>query len=111
VNCTLVYQLKWRQGPTAEAGFIDAFQQLKPDGRIHFYRTTELEALFSRHGFEKELQVMSAITYPRELSPAYLELIRRTPASVLEGYRVTLGEKTVQITVDVINVRFRRRAA
>jgi SAM-dependent methyltransferase len=88
--------------------FIDEFQQLKADGHIHFYRPAELEALFGHHGFEKELQVMSAITYPRELNPAYLELIRHTPASVLEGYRVILDEKTVQITVDVINVRFRK---
>jgi ubiquinone/menaquinone biosynthesis C-methylase UbiE len=93
------------------AGFIDEFQQLKPDGHIHFYRPAELEALFGRHGFEKELQVMSALTYPRELSPAYLELLHRTPAPILEGYCVTIGEKTVQITVDILNVCFRKRVA
>jgi hypothetical protein len=42
---------------------------------------TRLKALFGRHSFEKELQEMSAMTYPRELRPAYLELLRCTSAS------------------------------
>jgi len=88
--------------------FIDQFQQIRPDGHVHFYRPQDLEALFRKHGFEKRQLFMSTITYPRELDAAYLRLLNEMPVSVLEKYRVEVGEKTVQVTVEVMNVLYRK---
>ena len=92
------------------AYFIDRFQQLKPDGHVHFYRPYELETLFHQNGFQKETHFMSTVSYPRELNKAYLQLLNNTPVSVLKKYRAQVRETIVQITVDVLNVLFRKIA-
>jgi hypothetical protein len=51
---------------------------------------------------------MSTVSYPRELSAAYRQLLSNTPASILEKYQVRVEEKSVQITVEVLNVLFRK---
>jgi ubiquinone/menaquinone biosynthesis C-methylase UbiE len=92
------------------ANFIDQFQQLKPDGHVHFYHSDELEMLFRQNGFQKETHFMSTVSYPRDLSEAYLQLLNNTPAPILEKYRVKISEQTIQITVEVLNVLFRKNA-
>jgi ubiquinone/menaquinone biosynthesis C-methylase UbiE len=93
-----------------DGDFIDQFQQLKPDGHIHFYRPHELGTLLGQRGFRQETHYMSSMTYPREVNPEYRQLLNRTPASVLESYCVNLGETHVQLTVAVMNVLFREGA-
>ena len=90
------------------AGFIDQFQQLKPDGHVHFFRAPELDALFQRHGFTREAQFLSAISYPRDVNEAYLRLFDKTPASILEKYCIELRGKTVHVTVTVMNSLYRK---
>lgn len=89
-------------------GFIDQFQQLKADGHIHFFKILELDALFQRHGFTKEAQFLSAISYPRDINEAYLRLLEKTPTSILDKYCIERREKTVQVTVAVQNVLYRK---
>ena len=89
-------------------GFIDRFQQLKKDGHVHFYRQGELDDLFQRNGFHRQEQFFTQITYPREVDASYQRLFEQTPASILEQYQVKIGEQTVQITVTVRNVMYRK---
>ena len=88
--------------------FIDRFQQLKKDGHVHFYRQRELDNLFQRNGFRMQEQFFTQITYPREMDASYQRLFEQTPASILEHYQVKIGEQTVQITVTVWNVMYRK---
>ncbi len=92
-----------------EGNFIDRFQRFRPDGHVHFYRLRELDTLFRQHGFERETYFMSRVSYPRELNEAYLQLLNHTSASILEKYRVEVSENTIRLTVDVLNVLFRKR--
>ena len=89
-------------------GFIDQFQQLKPDGHVHFFRALELDALFQRHGFTRETQFLSAISYPQDVNEAYLRLLDKTPAPILEKYCIELRGKAVHVTVTVMNVLYRK---
>ncbi len=89
-------------------GFIDQFQQLQPDGHVHFYRPHELETLFHQNGFQKETYFMSTISYPRDLSETYRQLLNNTPSSILEKYQVQIRKQTIHITVNVLNVLFRK---
>ena len=89
-------------------GFIDQFQQLKVDGHVHFFRVPELDALFQRHGFTKEAQFLSTLSYPRDTNEAYLHLFEKTPTSILEKYCIGLRETTVHVTVTVMNALYRK---
>ena len=89
-------------------GFIDKFQQLKTDGHVHFFMAPELDALFQRHGFTKETQFFSTISYPRDVAEPYLLLFNKTPTSILEKYRIELRETIVHVTVAVMNVLYRK---
>ena len=88
--------------------FIDHFQQLKKDGHVHFYRQGELDDLFQQNGFRKQKQFFTKITYPRDMNKAYQRLFERTPASILKEYEINIGESSVQITVTVRNVMYRK---
>ena len=89
-------------------GFINLFQRLKPDGHVHFYRLQELDDIFQQNGFSREAQFFTKLTYPREMNVDYQRLFEHTPAAVLEQYQLTVGVPTVQITVTVRNVLYRR---
>jgi len=89
-------------------GFIDQFQKLKPDGHVHFFSAPELDALFQQHGFTREAQFLSSISYPRDVDESYLRLFEKTPASILEKYCIMLQEKTIHTTVTVRNVLYRK---
>ena len=89
-------------------GFIDQFQQLKPNGHVHFFRAPELDALFQRYGFTREAQFLSAISYSRDVNEAYMHLLEKTPTSILEKYCIELREKAVHVTVTVMNVLYRK---
>ena len=89
-------------------GFIDRFQQCKPDGHIHFYRTRELDDLFDHSGFSLQAQFFTKMTYPRVMNADYQHLFEQTPASVLEQYQITVGVPSVHVTVTIRNVIYRK---
>ena len=89
-------------------GFIDQFQQLKPDGHVHFFRAAELDTLFQGYGFTEEAQFLSAISYSRDVNEDYMHLLEKTAPSILEKYCIELREKTVQVTVTVMNGLYRK---
>lgn len=90
------------------SGFIDQFQQLKADGHVHFFREPELDALFQAQGFARGSQFFSSISFPRDLSESCLRLLDKTPAAILERYGIEIGEKTIHVTVTVMNVLYRK---
>jgi ubiquinone/menaquinone biosynthesis C-methylase UbiE len=94
--------------PDDTVNFIDQFQSLKPDGHVHFYRKKELKALFAQYGFTIETEFNSTVTYPRDLTPAYTSLIQQTPPAILEQYNVSIQENQVYVTVQVMNVLYRK---
>ena len=89
-------------------GFIDRFQQRKPDGHVHFYRSQELDDIFRQNGFSMQAQFFTKLTYPREMNADYQRLFDATPSAVLEQYQVSVGIPSVQITVTVRNVMYRK---
>ncbi|MBI9048555.1 MAG: class I SAM-dependent methyltransferase [Anaerolineaceae bacterium] len=89
-------------------GFIDQFQLLKTDGHVHFFRIAELDALFQQRGFIKETCFFSTVSYSRDMNDAYSKLFGKSPASILEKYCIELEEKTVRVTVSVMNVQYRK---
>lgn len=89
-------------------GFIDRFQRLKPDGHVHYYRPQEMDALFRKHGFEREKHFMSTISAPLQLNDAHLRLLDETPAAMLEKYCIEVGENAVLVTLEVQNVLYRK---
>ena len=91
-----------------ETTFIDDFQRLRPDGHIHFYKKSELLRLFQAHGFLAEDSFFSQISFPRDLTPDYTRLLDAQPRSVLQKYKVEIKDQQVYITVQVMNIRFRK---
>lgn len=90
-----------------EEGFVDRFQSLLPDGHVHFYRRSEIEALFGEFGFVAEKEFPSAVRYPRILDERYRELIAGAPKALLEKYGVEVIGEQVFIRVEVMNLFFR----
>jgi ubiquinone/menaquinone biosynthesis C-methylase UbiE len=88
-------------------GFVDRFQSLLPDGHIHFYRRSEIEALFREFGFVVEQGFPSSIRYPRTLDERYRELIEGIPKGLSDKYAVEIAGEQVFIRVDVMNLLFR----
>jgi SAM-dependent methyltransferase len=89
-------------------GYIDCFQRLRPDGHVHFLRRAELDALFQQHGFRKESEFTSAVSYPRDMNEHYSRLLQGTPPAILERYKVNVRGDSVFSTLEVANVRFRK---
>ena len=89
-------------------GFIDEFQQLKPDGHVRFHCSAELDELFARHGLQKTGGFSSQVSYPRPIDSRYRELLARTPRRLLEQYRVRVVEEEIFIAVDVANTVFQK---
>jgi ubiquinone/menaquinone biosynthesis C-methylase UbiE len=89
-------------------GFIDEFQRLKPDGHVRFHRSAELDELFARHGLRRTGGFASQVCYPRPVDSRYQELLKRTPRTLLEQYRVQVAKAEISIAVDVANTVFRK---
>lgn len=90
-------------------GFIDRFQKIRPDGHIHFYKQNELKELLTNHGFYESHRFYNQITYPRKMNNQYLDLIKMTPASVLDRYEVKVVNDEVFITTQVMNILFSKQ--
>lgn len=93
-----------------EGGFIDAFQSLRPDGHVHFYRRSEVETLFAEAGFAVEDEFESVVRYPREMDERYGNLIGGCPRGLLDLYKVEVEAGKVYVEAAVMNIRFRKTA-
>jgi len=88
-------------------GFVDRFQSLLPDGHVHFYRRSEIEALFEEFGFVVEQEFSSSVRYPRTIDERYRKLIEGIPKGLSDLYAVEIAGEQVFIKVDVMNLFFR----
>ena len=89
------------------AGFIDAFQELKDDGHVHYYRRDEIVGLFGEAGFFPESSFDTHVRYPREMDGRYRELFESAGSAILEAYRIEIDGNRVFVTVPVMNILFR----
>lgn len=91
-----------------ETDFINQFMALKDDGHVRLHLNTELEALFNRVGFKVEKQFLSSLTFPRQMTRDYEQLIAQTPPEILQAYQLRFEGNEVYATVQVLNSRFGR---
>lgn len=87
--------------------FINRFAGLKDDGHVRFHTKEEIEFIFKKAGFGVEDQATSSITFPREMTKEYRQLIDQTPQKILEAYGMRIEENLIYVTVEVLNTRFR----
>jgi len=88
--------------------FINAFQRLKPDGHVRFYRSAELMGLFNRHGLRHVGGFTTRISYPRDVDSRYEELLGRSSAPTLQSYQVRVSGSQVSVSVEVANFLFQK---
>ena len=64
------------------SGFADEFQALRGDGHVHYYRRSEIEALFGEFGFAAELEIPQFGPLPPSDGPSLSAAprLRRPPA-------------------------------
>jgi SAM-dependent methyltransferase len=91
-----------------DVDFINRFGALKDDGHVRYYRETELVGLFREAGLALDGKFVSAITFPRELDVRYTDLAAQTPRRIVDMYGIRLEKNLIYITMQVMNVRFRR---
>lgn len=84
------------------------FQQLKPDGHVHFCREDEIDDLFRKNGFHKEKSFVTYATYPRHLDDKYLDLLNAEEKAVHEQYAIRIDGDLVYITVECMNCFYRK---
>ncbi len=87
--------------------FINQFASLKDDGHVRFHTGEEIESIFSGARFRVEKQIISSITFPREMKREYEHLIKQTAPGILEAYQLRIEENLIYVTVEVLNTRFR----
>jgi ubiquinone/menaquinone biosynthesis C-methylase UbiE len=90
--------------------FINKFQGLKKDGHVRMYTRDEILSLFRKHNFIEEEYFDSKITFSRELSPPYEDLLKATSPKIKEKYFVKVDKSKVTLTFDILNVTFIKKA-
>lgn len=91
--------------------FVNQFGALRNDGHICYYGEARLIELFEKAGLRVDTKFYSTITFPREFNEYYEKLLRKTPQALLDVYQVSqVGEK-VHITLQVLNICFRKAAS
>ncbi len=91
-----------------EVDFVNGFGALRDDGHVRYYREPALVELFEKAGFTAERRFRSAITFPRATDERYERLLAQTAARVLELYGVRIEEEQIYITLQVMNICFRK---
>ncbi len=98
--------------PLADEGddvdFVNAFGALRDDGHVRYYREPALVERFEKAGFTVERGFHSAMTFPRPMDERYERLLAQTAACVLELYRVRVEGDQIYITVQIMNICFRK---
>ncbi len=94
--------------PDDDCDFVNRFGALKEDGHVKYYREAELVDLFKEAGLVLESKFTSAITFPRVLDDRYSKLVANTPRRIVERYGIRNEKDAIFITVQVMNIRFRK---
>jgi SAM-dependent methyltransferase len=94
--------------PADDYDFVNQFGALKDDGHVRYYREPELVELLRKPGLMRESQFRSVITFPRLLDARYTELVAKTPRRIVESYGIRLDKDSIYMTVQVVNIRFRK---
>jgi ubiquinone/menaquinone biosynthesis C-methylase UbiE len=92
-----------------ETDFINRFQDLRRDGHVRIHRFGELVDLVGRHGFELIDWFRSSISFGRQRTREYDELLASTPARVHEGYALTIAGTEIRIAFSILNAAFLHR--
>ena len=91
-----------------EVDFINGFGALRDDGHVRYSREPVLVELFEKAGFTAERRFRSAITFPRAMDERYERLLAQTEARVLELYGARVEGEQIYVTLQVMNIRFRK---
>jgi ubiquinone/menaquinone biosynthesis C-methylase UbiE len=91
-----------------DVDFINGFGAKRDDGHVRYYREPAMVELFEKAGFTVERRFYSAITFPRPMDERYERLLAQTAARIVELYRVRVEGDQVYITVQVMNICFRK---
>jgi ubiquinone/menaquinone biosynthesis C-methylase UbiE len=94
-----------------DVDFINRFQELKRDGHIRMHLRTDLMDLIGRHDFDAIETFESSISFTRERSAAYDELLATTPESVLKAYAVEIGEQEVSLMFPILSAVFANQSS
>jgi ubiquinone/menaquinone biosynthesis C-methylase UbiE len=89
-------------------GLIDKLQALRPDGHVHFYRRSEIEALFGEFGFASEKEFASSVRYPRTMDGRYRRLLHDRGEELARMYGIEVDGEHLFIRTQVMNIFFRR---
>jgi ubiquinone/menaquinone biosynthesis C-methylase UbiE len=89
-------------------GFIDEFQKFLEDGHNHFYYENELLELFKNQGFIKEKIFHSYVRYPRKHNKRYQNLINNESKEVVKKYKMEIVDDNIFMTVQIMNILFRK---
>ena len=89
-------------------GFIDEFQKYLEDGHNHFYYEDEIIELFKNQGFTKKKIFYSHIKYPRKYSERYQNLIDNEAGKVVDKYKMEIVGDNIFMTVQIMNILFRK---
>ncbi len=95
--------------PGDSADFINRYQLLRADGHVRYYSRDEIRSLAAGCGFHVITEVMTTIRYPQVLSEAYQHLIRETDKNILDLYAPAAEGDQIFLTVDVMNILFRKQ--
>jgi SAM-dependent methyltransferase len=91
-----------------DVDFVNGFGALRDDGHVRYYREAALVELFEKAGFTAERRFYSAITFPRAKDERYERLLGQTAARVLDLYGVRVAGEQIYVTLQVMNVCFRK---
>jgi ubiquinone/menaquinone biosynthesis C-methylase UbiE len=96
--------------PADEVDFVNRFGALRDDGHVRYYHEHALIDLFTGAGFSVAGKFHSAITFPRPKDDRYERLLAHTAGRVLDLYQVRVEDEQITITVQVMNICFRKLA-
>ncbi len=91
-----------------DVDFINGFGGLRDDGHVRYYREPVMVELFEKAGFTAERRFYSDMTFPRPMDGRYERLLVQTAARVLELYKVRVEGDQVYVTVQIMNIGFRK---
>ena len=92
-----------------ETDFINGFQELRRDGHVRIHRFEEFIDLASRQGFELIDWFNSSISFGRQRTQEYDELLASTPTRIRQAYALTVAEEEIRMTFRILNAAFLNR--
>jgi ubiquinone/menaquinone biosynthesis C-methylase UbiE len=92
-----------------EDDFINDFQELRRDGHVRIHRFGEIVDLFARRGFELMDWFGSSLSFGRQRTREYDDLLASAPARVHEGYALAVAGTEIRLTFPSLNAAFVNR--